>query len=43
MMAADIRHATQADDHLNTLTICVINGWQSIRAKGKEETALSVS
>ena len=30
-----IRHETAADDHLNTLTVCVINGWTSTRVEVK--------
>ena len=36
MMPEVIRHTTQADDHLNALTMYVINGWPPIRTDIKE-------
>ena len=37
MMAEEFRYEMQVDDHLNTLTAFLINGWLSTRAETKEE------
>ena len=37
IMAEENRHATQEDDHLNALTVYMINSWLSTRAEVKEK------
>ena len=38
MMVDEIRHATEANDHLNALTAYVKIGWPSATAEVKDET-----
>ena len=37
MMAEEIRYTTLDDDHIGALSICVIYGWPSTRAKGQKK------
>ena len=37
MIAKEIRHTMQEDDHLNEVTAFMINGWLSTTAEVKEE------